>query len=146
MLALFSFPDISRKDGESGTGHFKFVAQESIISMWIHINVTQTCNTKLLILQSDWTCPYAGALHNGPLVLYNKSGNTRLCLCMVKGMCCLLSPLQLANTEEFIDGELAGNLGEVLIRQANAYIHSFISNVPRFLGMHEVNLYSGCMV
>ena len=27
--------------------------------------------------------------------------------------------LQLANTEEFIDGELAGNLGEVLIRCNN---------------------------
>ena len=27
--------------------------------------------------------------------------------------------LQLANTEEFVDGELAGNLGEVLIRCNN---------------------------
>jgi small nuclear ribonucleoprotein F len=27
--------------------------------------------------------------------------------------------IQLANTEEFVDGELAGNLGEVLIRCNN---------------------------
>ncbi|KAK3737761.1 hypothetical protein QZH41_017218 [Actinostola sp. cb2023] len=30
--------------------------------------------------------------------------------------------LQLANTEEFLDGALAGNLGEVLIRSVNMYM------------------------
>jgi len=30
--------------------------------------------------------------------------------------CCVLLRVQLANTEEYIDGALSGNLGEVLIR------------------------------
>ena len=38
-----------------------------------------------------------------------------------------LDLLQLASTEEFIDGQMTGNLGEVLIRCAVAMVQFFIS-------------------
>ena len=36
--------------------------------------------------------------------------------------CLLFDFLQMANTEEFIDGQLAGNLGEVLIRYTHTQV------------------------
>ena len=49
--------------------------------------------------------------------------------------CCLF--LQMANTEEYIDGQLAGNLGEVLIRYSCMQIWILISKMSVLFEWHQ---------
>ena len=47
--------------------------------------------------------------------------------CVALTACCRPAPLQLASTEEWIDGQFSGNLGEILIRCNNVL---YLRGVP----------------